>query len=267
MERLGLQQHVTGLYDRLDRATQPDTYTKEFQGVEATFHTATRLQYRRATSIKTELMSSLFDEIRPDDVFYDIGANVGSVSCLVGQTLSTGEIISFEPLPVNADALRANLELNDISGMVLEYALSDENGEIEFRVPVDEVEAGSSNAIAPENEASRFWEERQERVMVKTRRGDELIEEDDLPIPNVVKFDIEGAELKAIQGLKETLSHPECRTVICEVHAYLLEDFGGSANELEAELQECGFELERFDERKYEKRGESVHLYRLKATK
>jgi FkbM family methyltransferase len=267
MERLGLQQHVTEVYDRFERATQPDTYTKEFQGVETTFHTATPLQYRRATSIKTELMSSLFDEVRPDDVFYDIGANVGSVSCLVGQTLSTGTIVAFEPLPVNADALRANLKLNDAPATALEYALSDENGEVEFRVPVDEVEAGSSNAIAPENEASKFWEERQERVTVETRRGDELIDGEDLPIPNVVKFDIEGAELKAIRGLKETLSHPECRTVICEVHAYLLEDFGGSASELEAELQECGFELERFDERKFEEDGESIHLYRLKATK
>lgn len=267
LTRLGVAGTAKGLYYRLWRRTHSGTYTKHFRGVEAEFKIDSQRQYWRAKSIKTELMSSLLDEVSPDDVFYDIGANVGSVSCLVGRSLTNGRVVSFEPLPVNAAALRENVELNGVSGRVFQCALSDENGEVEFQVPASDVEAGSSNAIAPERETSGFWDGRQERITVETRRGDDLIDDGNLPVPNVVKIDIEGSELRAIRGLKEVLSHPDCRMVVCEVHAYLLDDFGGSVEELEAELRDAGFALERFDNREYESDNERVHIYRLKATK
>ncbi|MFC6988739.1 FkbM family methyltransferase [Haloplanus sp. GCM10025708] len=211
-------------------------------------------------------METLFDEIQPSDVVWDVGANVGGISTFVGQLLDDGRLVAFDPLPANANALRENLARNGIDSRVFEYALGDETGETEFVVSKTPA-PGDSHAVVPNRRTSGFWRDRTETIPVNVIRGDELIEKYDLDVPNLIKFDIEGAELNAIRGLRETLSDDSCRTVVCEVHAYLLEDYGGTAAELEDELERAGFELERFDERTQIEDGERLRLYRLLAKK
>src|SRR5208283_3379852 len=60
----------------------------------------------------------------------DVGANVGSVSLLLSDTIESA--ILFEPNPVAAARARENLALNRLAYKVYEIALSDTNGEIHF---------------------------------------------------------------------------------------------------------------------------------------
>jgi hypothetical protein len=65
------------------------------------------------------------DSLHPDDVFWDVGANVGTYSCLAADRLSAGTVVPFEPHPLNLARLKQNLQLNGVADPVYEYALSD----------------------------------------------------------------------------------------------------------------------------------------------
>jgi FkbM family methyltransferase len=52
--------------------------------------------------------------------------------------------------------------------------------------------------------------------------GDEFWKLHELPIPRVVKIDVEGFEYLVLEGLRTTLSNPVVQLVVCEIHPYLL---------------------------------------------
>jgi len=54
---------------------------------------------------ESELLSDLIDTLEPDDVFWDVGANIGVFSCFAAQKLIDGSVIAFEPFPPNVQQL------------------------------------------------------------------------------------------------------------------------------------------------------------------
>ena len=48
--------------------------------------------------------------------------------------------------------------------------------------------------------------------------GDVLVQDEKLPLPNVVKIDVEGYEYYVIRGLRNTLSNRDCHMVCVEMH-------------------------------------------------
>ena len=73
-----------------------------------------------------EILEDLLDELGPDDVFFDIGANVGLYSLFVAQEADS--VVAFEPHPENLDALEWNLDRNGVSATVVRGVLSDHAG-------------------------------------------------------------------------------------------------------------------------------------------
>src|SRR5262249_10834014 len=70
--------------------------------------------------------------VRPGDVFIDIGAHKGYLTCLAAQLVGpTGKVISFEPDPRAFSALKDNLERNRFSHVdAFQLALGSEAGTI-----------------------------------------------------------------------------------------------------------------------------------------
>jgi len=56
---------------------------------------------------------TIVDELNEDDVFWDVGANVGPFSCIAGDVLEDGRVVAFEPHPPNVERLRHILQRND----------------------------------------------------------------------------------------------------------------------------------------------------------
>ena len=173
-------------------------------------------------STELPVMEDFLENIRPRDVVYDVGGNMGTYSCLAGKKVS--EVITFEPDPFHQKLLSQNLKLNGIDATVLDYALSDSTGASKWLRENNP----SSNAIP----------------------GDVLIDKLSLPIPNVLKIDIEGGELAAIRGLEQTIHKPECRLIYCELHPAVegkRENHGlrtYEVNELYSLLEAAGFSVE-----------------------
>ncbi|HWZ58637.1 MAG TPA: FkbM family methyltransferase, partial [Gemmatimonadaceae bacterium] len=73
--------------------------------------------------------------VRPGDVVYDLGANVGFYTLLAARLAGpTGRVVAFEPVPRNLGYLRRHIALNQCENVtVVAAAVSDRSGTARFR--------------------------------------------------------------------------------------------------------------------------------------
>jgi FkbM family methyltransferase len=216
--------------------------TQTIGDVTAKFHVATNEEWPRAFGGGEPQLVDFVERLEPDDVVFDVGANVGLYSLLAAETVTEGGVVAFEPHPQNAQRLEQNAELNGLDLRTLDVALSDQDGQTELSFPADipgEGKATIANGHGglPANKATT----------VETRRADGLVASGTVPQPTVIKIDVEGAEEAVINGMHDVLDAPACRLVYCEVHAP-----PDDPTDVAASLDKLGFEVTRIDERSSE---------------
>lgn len=125
-------------------------------------------------------------------VVYDIGANSGFYSMLAARrTGANGRVHAFEPNPRNVATLWEHVRLNRLSQVTVHpLALADSPGEMNF----DDTNSFSGRL-------SQFGS-----CLVTTTTLDLLLESHMIEPPTIVKLDVEGAELAALQGGHQTLA-------------------------------------------------------------
>jgi FkbM family methyltransferase len=155
------------------------------------------------------VLSFLLKWLNPGDVAYDIGAYLGVHTVFMAKRVGkNGQVVAFEPETQSYEALVKNLNLNSLENVTsLKVALGAEFGEGVlyydncFNLMGRGINLGSKVKIVP---------------------GDYLVKSQDLPLPKVVKIDVEGCEYYVIYGLQNTLKQATCKTVCCEIHSMLL---------------------------------------------
>jgi FkbM family methyltransferase len=224
-------------------------YTISINGVNVSFFAPNRKVVKRnkgRSLAEYNIISDVIQESDSSDVFYDIGANTGLYTRFAAKKCS--KVVSFEPYSPNYKFLNKDLSENSVSNVdVYKIALSDSNGTVLFEQPTkDDIGYGSSSIVDKDTSSS---------VEVPTKRGDDLISEDGLPTPNIVKIDIEGSEPLVIDGLEDTLSRSNCRLVYCEIHTKevnhrpTIYDFDTSPNDIKSQLKSYGFMIEEVADR------------------
>jgi FkbM family methyltransferase len=128
--------------------------------------------------------------VKPHQVIYDIGANVGFYSLLAAHlTGPQGKVYAFEPLNRNVEFIRQHADLNRFSNIeVFAVAVSDRGGEAYF-------DPGVSIATGHLSEIGS--------VKVSLVRLDDLLSAGDIMSPDIMKVDVEGAEHAVFQGAKK----------------------------------------------------------------
>jgi len=156
--------------------------------------------------------------IRRGDVVYDIGAHVGFYTLLSSQLVGdNGHVVAFEPFPSNIRFLRNHLKLNNIDNVtVVEKAVSDRHGQARFETS----ESTSMGHLVSESNSAPT-------INVDIVALDQYIKEAQLPLPNVLKVDIEGAEFGFLCGARQLLAGREIKLFLAthgyKVHAQCLE--------------------------------------------
>lgn len=239
LSRTGLKPYVKSIYHSGLLLTLDEFRTCEVAGVAAKYRITSIQEHTRISDLNQDsLLRRLLSDIEPDDIVYDVGANVGRVSCLASQKLTDGELVAFEPHPRNVERLRENLSLNTTDATVTPVALSGESGSIEL-THADESSGIGGPAISGGQSRNT--------TVVDMETGDGLIEAGEIPAPTFLHLDVEGAELKVVRGLEQALRRGECRKLYCSVHVgdgNSLSDHGDSPEELHETLERYGFELE-----------------------
>jgi FkbM family methyltransferase len=172
-------------------------------------------------------------------VIYDIGACVLHWTNRAAGVWPNAEFIPFEAMNDVEFLYKEKGFKNYAVGCVL----SDVTGEeVEF---YENLEHPGGNSIYKENnELSPLADElfpENKKVKRKTNTLDDIVELNGLPKPDLIKMDIQGAELKALKGAKKTLE--TCNHLILELQ-HLDYNFGApKAQEVIDYLKTIGFEM------------------------
>ncbi len=153
-----------------------------------------------------EDMMFVLHVLRPGDIFYDIGANVGAYSILASVN-AKAKTISIEPIPATFSILTQNVYINNAENKitVLNIGLADITGSLIFTTDADTVNHVKSES---ENQVNC------ERVEVSTL--DEVTAK--YEIPEVLKLDVEGFEYQVLNGGLKTLSNQKLKAIIIELN-------------------------------------------------
>lgn len=145
--------------------------------------------------------------LKPNGVFYDLGANIGFYSTLAGRLVGeNGAVYAFEPFPESAARARHNAALNAFSHVqVIEAAISDVNSTVHFAL----LDKSASHKIHEESGSGG--------IEVPCVTLDHYITEKGLRPPTLIMIDIEGAEFAAIRGMAKTLAAHK-PVLMVEVH-------------------------------------------------
>ena len=161
--------------------------------------------------LETSVQDALRRHVGKGAVVYDVGANVGFFSLLAARLAGPGgRVYAFEPLPSNASSVRSHAALNGFDTIeVLELALSDTAGEERLSVPED-----ASWSYCEHRDPGRRVAR---KVTVRKDTVDRLLGSGRLPPPDVVKVDVEGAEVEVVAGMERMLRQHRV-ALICELH-------------------------------------------------
>jgi FkbM family methyltransferase len=178
--------------------------------------------------------------MRPGDVFYDVGANVGAYSLVAAKRFAGKvKVYAFEPAFLNFSQLCRNLALNNCQDAVfpLSVALSGRTTIGQFNY--HDLVPGS--ALHTFGEAVDYTGQTFTPVFEQTMlsyRLDDLIDQFKIPKPTHIKIDVDGIEKAVLEGAQKTLLNPSLRTVIVELEA------GQGEREITELLVNSGFKLD-----------------------
>lgn len=171
-------------------------------------------------------------------VVLDVGANVGYFTLLAANAVGArGHVFAFEPAPGNVRMLKRNVEMNQYENVsCLALAVGECAGMRELTLSVFPDCNGFNQSPICSSIGS---------VSVECVALDDFLEGRK---PDVVKIDVEGAEVSVLKGMQETLQRNNDIRLFIELNPVCLEAAGHSASELVASLKESGFSIQLINE-------------------
>ncbi|MBI2730579.1 MAG: FkbM family methyltransferase [Sphingobacteriales bacterium] len=136
--------------------------------------------------------------IQPDSVFFDIGANSGYYSLIAANKAIHGKVYSFEPATRHFQKLLDNIHLNKLSNIkVFNTGIGNKNEKAIFYLSSDE-NSGMSGLRPAENFSGKT-------ALIEVVRLDDFSETASISSVDIIKIDIEGAELNALEGMEKII--------------------------------------------------------------
>jgi len=179
----------------------------------------------------------LRERLGPGMTFLDLGANIGYYSVLGSRLVGpTGRVLAFEPDPANVALLVRNVQANGCANVeVYPYAVAESLGVADFHLCARTPTVGS---LVLQHDGSAL------KRRAVTVGLDGFLEE---ACPDVVKMDIEGAELSALKGMRRLLADKRLRTMFVECVPQFLSRLGLSVGDVRSFIEPFGFRCEMID--------------------
>lgn len=181
--------------------------------------------------------------LKEDDIFLDVGANIGVYSLIAASKITSGKIYAFEPSVNCLPNLYENISLNQIGDrvQVIEKVVSDKTGFLDFDI----------SSVSDYNHISysknRYSNSEKAIMKLPSIALDDFILENKIPHIKLIKIDVEGTELLVLRGLQKSLKSQLVDILIVEVSGWTSKRFAFSPKEVFKFLKECDFNLYYFD--------------------
>lgn len=182
-------------------------------------------------------MLDLVQNVNKDRYILDIGVNHGifAVPC----SLLGYKVVGFEPVERNFNSIQlAAIENNLQNFHIYHAALSDTDGEVEIYIP----ECSDNASLSKDASIANMIRKDYTAETVQCIRFDNWIEEHhNYKDIGFIKLDVQGAEYKIVEGMREFLTQAKDLTIICE-YEHHLNTMGHSFQELDNLFYSLGFE-------------------------
>lgn len=177
---------------------------------------------------KTQLFLDLVEEGMN---IVDVGVNKGYFSLLFAKLMKDrGKVLSFEPEPNNCLWFRKSIEANRYGCIKLfQYALSNKEGSANFY----RGEKSGWGSLFLDNVATE-----KEFITILTRKLDNVLKDEGIDKVDIIKIDVQGADLLVLKGAEKTLKMGNTK-IVMDVDVRSLEE----RNQLSDFLKSCGFEI------------------------
>jgi FkbM family methyltransferase len=143
----------------------------------------------------------LESELKPGMTFMDVGANAGYFTLLGSKCVRAGSVVAFEPIPINVDIIKKHIIANGIANViVINMALSDCSGHADFTI-----ESNNANSHLSDVSISHQISSPYKSIKVPVSTLDEYVAINQVR-PDVIKIDVEGAEMRVLNGGRKTLT-------------------------------------------------------------
>ena len=148
--------------------------------------------YFYGTHDERYVLTKFLKIIKPGDICWDIGANIGFYTCLLAsQVKDTGAVVAFEPAARTSGYLQENVSLNEFTNVtVVNKGLGDNREQRQLYY--------SEAALAEGTASLKYANGRAASEYVILDTIDNLIGK--LPPPNFIKIDVEGYQLEVLRG-------------------------------------------------------------------
>jgi FkbM family methyltransferase len=147
-------------------------------------------------------------------VIWDIGANIGVASLYFAMHYPNARLYGFEPVPANYEVCQLNYK-NLPGGKVFPWAVGASSGTATFEMRATDPRGGGlgKNFSGTDTSIQKFD--------VRVRSISDLLDEDKLEPPDLVKIDVEGAELEVLRGIGSNTT--KLKRMLVETHGLDLE--------------------------------------------
>lgn len=192
---------------------------------------------------------SLFEKnINNGGTIIDIGANIGLFSVLGSKLVGeNGKVIAIEASKKTCDYLEKNLEINKINNAIpICVALSDNKGEVALKPPF-EMENNQDAYNSMHYDIAINEENRKKFEVIETDLLDNILEKLNIKKVDLIKIDIEGAELLCFKGATKLLSNPNKPVIILESSEKYCNRFDYSTFDLLNFLSNFGYKLHQYE--------------------
>lgn len=177
-----------------------------------------------------EEMAFVLHLLRPDDLFVDVGANIGSYSILAAGA-ARARVLALEPVPKVFESLLDNVHLNRLEPQIraLNLAAGATAGSLAFTTNLDTMNhalPASAQTVGAQS------------IQVPVQTLDQIVAGEQ---PKMLKIDVEGYETAVLSGAKSVLSNPSLSALIVELNGSGAR-YGYDDESLHQEILSLGFE-------------------------
>jgi FkbM family methyltransferase len=209
------------------------TYVNEFNGHKIIFMTGHGRLLWRAETLKTEepLMIQWLESFSHDDIFMDVGANVGTYS--IAAAFLAKRVIAIELDPSNLYCLYKNININRVCDkvIIIPTAANDSKGieQIHYR----DVSLGDALQSVGRSQVLKTILPNPHIISQLALPIDTLVEEFSVPQPTMIKIDVDGNEIKVLNGAWRTISRAR--------EIYIEDNFQDEEREFLSKLLSLGY--------------------------
>lgn len=152
-----------------------------------------------------------------EDVFLDVGANVGVFS-LYAAAHRRCDVFAFEPESQNFACLNKNIFLNSLSRKIHPFNVGLDESTSVSEIYLEKFQSGGANhsvGAAINVKGEQYSATYSQTVLAYS--FDTFREQFNLPIPHHIKIDVDGNEGKVLRGMRETIHTHQVRSICIEL--------------------------------------------------